>query len=161
MNLRTYRLIRQLHIWIGAWGALAAVLFGVTGFLQNHRFMLKLPQGSSTEVSQVELAVPQDARGSPEALRSWLVTSQHVQLELQRRPEGARGQRPLRWTLTGGNARTTWQADYTPGTETATLRTSLQSPLAILTRLHKGLGGGVAWILLSDSFAVGMVALGL
>ena len=35
------------------------------------------------------------------------------------------------------------------------------APLAILTRLHKGVGGGIAWILLSDSFAVGLVALGL
>jgi hypothetical protein len=173
MNLRTYRLVRQLHIWIGAWGALAAVLFGVTGFLQNHRAILRLPQGSSTEVSRVELTVPAEARVSPEALRAWLASSQHVQLEVQHRPEAGRQQgqqsaadrggsrRMSRWTLTGGNARTTVQAEYTPGAATASLRTGVQSPLAILTRLHKGVGGGIAWILLSDSFAIGMVALGL
>jgi hypothetical protein len=37
----------------------------------------------------------------------------------------------------------------------------VQSPLAVLERLHKGVGGGVAWILLSDSFALGMVGLGV
>lgn len=63
--------------------------------------------------------------------------------------------------LTGGNARTTVQAEYTPGSVTATVRTSVQSPLAVLQRLHKGVGGGVAWILLSDSFALGMVGLGV
>ena len=66
-----------------------------------------------------------------------------------------------RWTLSAGNTRNTTQAEYTPGADTLTLRTTLQSPLAILTRLHKGVGGGIAWILLSDSFAVGLVALGV
>jgi hypothetical protein len=27
--------------------------------------------------------------------------------------------------------------------------------------LHKGVGGGIAWILLTDSFALAMIALGL
>ena len=34
----TYRWIRQLHLWIGAWGALAAVIYGFTGLVMNHRF---------------------------------------------------------------------------------------------------------------------------
>jgi uncharacterized protein len=59
MSLRFYRLMRQLHIWIGAWGAIAAVLFGISGFMQNHRGVMKLPQGTSTEVSRVELSVPE------------------------------------------------------------------------------------------------------
>ena len=63
--------------------------------------------------------------------------------------------------LTGGNARTTVQTEYSPGSETVVVRTNEQSPLAVIERLHKGVGGGVAWILLSDSFALGMVALGL
>lgn len=157
-GLRLYRLMRQLHIWIGAWGAVAAVLFGISGFLQNHRGVMKLPQGTSTEVSRVEVSVPQEARASPEALRDWLGNSQHVQLEAQHGPQGRRGGR---WMLTGGNARLTVQAEYLPGSATATVRTSVQSPLAVLQRLHKGVGGGVAWILLSDSFALGMVGLGV
>jgi hypothetical protein len=175
-RMRAHRLIRKLHLWIGAWGAIAAILFGITGFLQNHRGVMKLPQGDSTEVSRVELPVPEEARASPEALRQWLHDTQHLDLESQRGPQGrpperlpsdtsragdANGSRASRWTLSAGNARKTIQAEYTPGTETLTLRTTAQSPLAILTRLHKGIGGSVAWILLSDSFAVGLVALGL
>jgi len=71
-RLRVHRLIRQLHIWIGAWGAIAAVLFGVSGFLQNHRGVMKLPQGNATEVSRTETPVPEEARASPEALQTWL-----------------------------------------------------------------------------------------
>jgi hypothetical protein len=63
--------------------------------------------------------------------------------------------------LSGGNARKATQAEYTPGADSVILRTTVQSPLAILTRLHKGVGGGIAWILLSDSFALGLIALGL
>jgi hypothetical protein len=167
-SLRMHRLIRQLHIWIGAWGALAAVLFGVSGFMQNHRGILKLPQGTSTEVSRAEIPVPEEARISAEALRAWLSNSQHLQLEVQQRgPQGPAGRgdnrgdtRAGRWMLAGGNARTTVQAEYVQGSATVSVRTNVQSPLAVLERLHKGVGGGIAWILLSDSFALGMVALG-
>jgi hypothetical protein len=165
-RMRMHRLIRKLHLWIGAWGAIAAVLFGTTGFLQNHRGVMKLPQGDSTEVARVELPVPGAARASQDALRQWLRDTQHLDLESQRGPQSrppgdTNGRRPVRWTLSAGNARKTTQAEYTPGAETLTVRTTVQSPLAILSRLHKGVGGGVPWILLSDSFAVGMVALGL
>jgi len=33
-----YRWIRQFHLWLGAWGALAAILYGITGLVMNHRF---------------------------------------------------------------------------------------------------------------------------
>ena len=33
-----FRWVRQLHLWIGAWGALAAVIYGLTGLVMNHRF---------------------------------------------------------------------------------------------------------------------------
>ena len=92
-RMRVHRLIRKLHLWIGAWGAIAAVLFGTTGFLQNHRGVMKLPQGDSTEVSRVELPVPEEARASPEALRQWLHDTQHLDLESQRGPQGRPSER--------------------------------------------------------------------
>jgi len=201
-----HRLMRQLHLWIGAWGASAAILFGVSGFMQNHRAVLRLPQGDSTEVSKTELAVPESARVSREALRAWLRDEQHIDVENQRVPPGrggesrgaesrggqsqrgdprggeAGGQRggdsrggdsrgsetggqrsaqQGRWNFAGGNARVVTQVEYVEGAPTATVRTNVQSPLAVLNRLHKGVGGGVAWILLGDSFALAMIALGI
>lgn len=155
-RLRAHRLIRKVHLWVGAWGAIAAVLFGTSGFMQNHRAVLKLPQGEATELSRAELSVPEAARASPQALRAWLQQSQHLQFELPR--ASSRGNR---WILTAGNARKTTQAEYVPGAEELTLRTTVQSPLATLSRLHKSVGAGIAWVLLSDSFAIGMVALGI
>src|SRR6266404_3996032 len=91
-GLRMHRLMRQLHLWIGAWGAIAAILFGITGFMQNHRGVMKLPQGESTEVSKVELAVPESARASRDALRAWLRDEQHLNVESQRAPPGRGGE---------------------------------------------------------------------
>src|SRR5882762_2734785 len=91
-GLRMHRLMRQLHLWIGAWGAIAAILFGITGFMQNHRGVMKLPQGDSTEVSRAELAVPESARASRDALRAWLRDEQHLNVESQRAPPGRGGE---------------------------------------------------------------------
>jgi hypothetical protein len=193
--------------------------------MQNHRGVMKLPQGDSTEVSRIELAVPESARASRDALRAWLRDEQHIDVESQRAPPGRGGEgragelrgggsrggeanggelrgggsrngeagggasrgadsagsesrrgesrggdasvggqrasQQARWNFTGGNARDVTQVEYVEGAPTATVRTNVQSPLAVLERLHKGVGGGVAWILLGDSFALAMVALGI
>jgi hypothetical protein len=160
LNLKTHRLIRQLHLWIGAWGAIAAILFGISGFMQNHRGMMKLPQGDTTEVSSVELEVPEADRQSRESMLGWLRETQHLDVDIQRaRGSGSGGLK--RWMFNGGNARILTQVEYVEGASTVTVRKSENSPLAILSRLHKGVGGGAAWILLTDSFAVAMVLLGI
>jgi hypothetical protein len=165
---RTYRLIRQLHLWIGAWGAIAAILFGATGFVQNHRASLKLPQGESTDLSNVEVEVPQASRATPEALRDWLRDDQHIPVDNFRAQPGGPaemgGQRMKqagRWSFNGGNARIQWSAEYVPGNTTVQIRNTEQSFLATLIRLHKGVGGGTAWQLLVDTFALSMVLLGI
>ena len=165
---RTHRFIRQLHLWIGAWGALAAILFGLSGFIQNHRATLKLPQGDATELSNAELEIPEAARATPEALRNWLRDTQHLPIDNVRAqgpaPAEMNGQRvrqPSRWVFTGGDVRNVWQADYTPGNVTIQVRNTQQSFVATLIRLHKGVGANVAWILLTDTFALSLVMLGI
>jgi hypothetical protein len=164
-----HRWIRQLHLWVGAWGALAALLFGTTGLLMNHRAGPNAwPQGDSEEAAPLTLAVPAGARASREALRDWLRGAYKLDATSMRggRPEGGRvGDRevrqPAKWSLGGGNARRSWTLDYVPGNATAELKRTVQSPLAALMRMHKGVGGGLPWRLLQDSFAIGMVLLGL
>ena len=165
---RTHRIVRQLHLWIGAWGAIAAILFGSSGFIMNHRAALKLPQGSSSDLSKLELPVPEDARKTPEAMRAWLHDAQHLDIDNVRVTSGQAIEfngmtikPPARWMFSGGNARVSIQAEYSEGNASMSVRTTEQSPLAVLTRLHKGVGGGVAWILLGDTFALAMVVLGI
>jgi hypothetical protein len=160
--------IRQLHLWIGAWGAIAAILFGVTGFVQNHRAIWKLPQGESSEITKIDIPVPEAARANPDAMRKWLQDEQHIAIDNQRvqngQPVDFNGQKirpPARWMFNGGNARISTQAEYGEGNASISVRTTEQSPMAVLTRLHKGVGGGIAWILLTDTFALSMIALGV
>lgn len=161
-SMRTQRAMRQIHLWIGAWGALAAVLYGSTGFVMNHRFALNLPQGQSEEIGQDLLRVPPDVRNSPEALLAWLELSHDLDNGIIRGlPAGNLAASSSPWRAGGGDARTSWSAEYTPGAETLRVSHTRQSWLAASNRLHKTVGGGTAWILLSDSFAIAMTLLGI
>jgi hypothetical protein len=160
----THRWIRQLHLWIGAWGALAAVLYGFTGLVMNHRSGdHPWPQGDSIDTGRVVLQVPAQARSSAEALSLWLQQDQQLDVRSIRKgpPRGGPEDSPEHWNLSGGNARDSWALQYAPGADIAEVRHSRQTWMAAFNRLHKTVGGGLAWTLLADSFAIGMLLLGL
>ena len=158
-----HRWIRQLHLWIGAWGALAAVLYGSTGLIMSHRFGDGAwPQGNNAELDKRELSVPASARASAEALSLWLAKTEGLEAQIIRKPppgEPAKG--PERWTLNGGTASEGWALEYKVGSESAELKRSRHSTLAAFNRLHKAASGGPGWRILGDSFAIGMILLGL
>ena len=166
---RTYRLVRQLHLWLGAWGALAAVLYGFTGLVMNHRFAWPLPQGGNTPAEPVRVGVPVEARATPDALADWLhrehglqALSKRVQPPKDKVPVGnGHGAQPEKWTLGGGSARDAWNVEYSAGDASLEVRRTAHGWLSAFNRLHKSQGGGLAWIALGDSFALGMVFLGL
>lgn len=161
---RNHRIIRQLHLWIGAWGAIAAILYGLTGLVMNHRSGDNpWPQGESVDAARVALDVPAEARVSAEALSLWLRDTQGLDAQSIRKgaPRGAPEGAPERWTLSGGNARESWSLQYEPGAASAEVKHTRQDWLASLNRLHKTVGGGTAWVVLSDSFAIAMLLLGL
>lgn len=159
----TYRWIRQLHLWIGAWGALAAILYGLTGLVMNHRFGEGAwPQGDSSELGKTMFQVPAESRSTPEALSLWLKHSHSLDAQVIRKAApGSDARQPQRWTFSGGTAGHSWSVEFAPGGDTAELKRHAHSPLAALNRLHKAVGGGWAWTLLADSFAIGMLLLGL
>jgi hypothetical protein len=159
-----YRWIRQLHLWVGAWGALAALLYGFTGLVMNHRFGDGAwPQGDTTEVARTQLAIPVEARNTPEELSLWLRSHRQLDAQLIRKggPGGSDRTSAGKWTLSGGSAGNSWAVEYVPGSDSASLKRSHHSPLAAFNRLHKAVGGGLFWVLLADSFAIGMLLLGL
>ncbi len=160
----THRWIRQVHLWIGAWGALAAIVYGLTGLVMNHRFGDNpWPQGESIDAGRVVLAVPAPARASAEDLSLWLRQDQGLDATTIRKgaPRGAPEGAPEQWSLSGGNARESWSLQYNPGATSAEVKHNRQSWLAALNRLHKTVGGGFAWVLLADSFAIAMLLLGM
>lgn len=163
------RVVRQVHLWIGAWGAIAAILFGGTGIVLNHRFALELPQGERAQDEAVHIAVPVAARATPQAMAAWL-TRAHGMRPLMQRVRPASG--PTRvgdrdaaasetWSFGGGSASDGWSVEYAAGDASMALERSHYSVLGSLVRLHKSGGGGIGWILLGDSFGLAMVLLGI
>src|SRR5580698_7701493 len=63
--------LRRVHGWVGLWGAVLGLLFGVTGILQNHRAMLKIPTGAPV-VSTIRLPMPDPVPKSPRELAKYL-----------------------------------------------------------------------------------------
>jgi hypothetical protein len=160
----TYRWIRQIHLWIGAWGALAAIIYGFTGLVMNHRFGDSAwAQGDSEETGRLVLQIPTAARTSPEELSLWLRQTQALDAQVIRKgsPGAKDGKQSPKWNLSGGTASQSWALEYTPGKDSAELKRNSHTLLAAINRLHKGVGGGWAWSLLADSFAIGMLLLGL
>lgn len=157
----THRWIRQLHLWIGAWGALAAIVYGLTGLVMNHRFGEGAwPQGDNAETGRTTLQVPATVGATPEELSLWLRQTQGLDAQVIRKgPPGAKDAKQ-KWTLSGGTAADSWSLDYVPGEESVEVKRSSHTLLAALNRLHKGYGNW-AWTLLADSFAIGMLLLGI
>ena len=170
-NNTVYRFVRQLHLWIGAWGALAAIIYGFTGLVMNHRFGDNpWPQGDSAEAGRTTLQIPATARATPEELSLWLRETQKLDAQTIRKgsPGGKEGKagkdgkpQSPKWSFSGGTASNSWVLEYVPGSDSAELKRNSHTLLAAINRLHKGVGGGWIWNLLADSFAIGMLLLGL
>ncbi|HJV88953.1 MAG TPA: PepSY-associated TM helix domain-containing protein [Holophagaceae bacterium] len=160
--------IRKLHAWIGLSGAAFGLLFGLTGFLLNHRGMLKIEAGQIQERKvAVELGAPP---ASPEALARDLAARFNVPLArvkwLTRAGKAGRiGSTSLQtaeqWSVAFMGHAHFALATYTPGNRTVELEQKDATFLQALKRLHKGDGGQLGWILLSDAFAGALVFLTL
>jgi len=162
------RSLRKLHAWVGLAGATLGLLFGITGFLLNHRGVMKIESGQITE-RKVTVEFP-EAPASPEALGRAL--AERFQVPLSRvkwltkagkpgRMGGAAVKTADQWTVAFFGHAHFALATYTPGNRTVELEQKDASFLQALKRLHKGDGGQVGWILLSDAFAGALVFLTL
>lgn len=162
------RFLRKTHAWVGLGGAAFGLLFGLTGFLLNHRGTMKIEAGQIQERKVVVEFT--EAPASPEALAQALAARFNVPMDRVKwlikagRP-GRMGGAPVKvadqWTVAFLGHAHFALATYTPGNRTVELEQRDASFLQALKRLHKGDGGQVGWILLSDAFAGALVLLTL
>lgn len=162
------RLLRTCHAWVGLGGAVFGLLFGVTGFLLNHRGVMKIEAGQISE-RKVMVEFP-EAPASPEALAQALAARFNVPMGrvkwlIKAGKPGRMGGAPVKvadqWTVSFLGHAHFALATYTPGNRTVELEQKDANFTQVLKRLHKGDGGQVAWILLSDAFAGALVFLTL
>lgn len=169
----TIRLLRKIHGWLGLWGALLGLLFGLTGFLLNHRNVMKIP-AAHMEESEIQLAVPAPAPSNAKAF------TQFIQRELNIRhdpvkPKGDKGGKPPREARFMDKAvkqpetfkidfqlpQARIQAEYIVGNQFATVKREDANVWGFLTRMHKGVGANAAWVLLADSIAGAILILSI
>jgi hypothetical protein len=161
--------LRKIHGWIGLWGAVLGLLFGVTGFLQNHRATLKIKVGGPI-VSTIQIAVPTPPPKSPRELAAFLRTELKINPPSERvnkepaQPVSWGDQsviQPEHWVVrfTAPNALVT--ADLWKGGNFINVERRDQGLMNTLEGLHRGEGAKVGWILLADSMAGSLILLSI
>jgi hypothetical protein len=161
--------LRRIHAWVGLWGAALGLLFGASGILLNHRAVMKIP-AVHMEQSQVELALPAPLPADEKTLAKWL----QAQLNIDKEPSkvsaeppktvtwsGQNFQQPGQWRVDFHSPQHSVNAEYWVGNAYVSIKHQDANVFAFITRLHKGVGMGTAWVLLADTLAGGLVFLSL
>jgi hypothetical protein len=162
--------LRKTHSWIGLWGALLGLLFGLTGFFQNHRAVMKISAGAPPQVSNIQLSLPTPAPATPAELAAWL----QAELKLPKPPERMQREpaRPVAWGDKSLTQPEHWQwsfrspssivqAEYWAGAGQVKVRRVEPGLLATLENLHRANGVSAAWVLVADTIAGGMIFLSI
>lgn len=166
--------IRRTHGWFGLWGAVLGLLFGFSGIWLNHRNVLKLPQAQ--ERTRAQLALPEPAPATPEAMSQWLQGA----LRMSAPPNSSRIEpakpvawadksdksapaltQPAHWVFNFGGPHETVQAEYWQGNRSIGVATTQNGLIATLTSMHKGNGMPLPWILVVDTLAGSLIFLSL
>lgn len=161
--------LRRTHAWLGLWGAMLGLLFGVSGILLNHRDILKIP---AVKISQheLQLPLPEPHPSDPKALAAWLgqtlnIDIKHAKIRLEPAKQiiwnNTDFRQPPLWQITVRNPKRMLQADYWQGNAFVSVKQGEGNIFALLTNLHKGSGMGIGWILLADTLAGSLIVLSL
>ncbi|WP_194713012.1 PepSY-associated TM helix domain-containing protein [Noviherbaspirillum soli] len=162
--------LRKIHLYVGLWGAVLGLLFGVTGILLNHRAILKIPVEKTVQRT-AQLALREKTLNSPEEMAAWLKTelrfssAQAVQVKRQPAQEVIWADRPLmqpeRWTVALHSPHRAVTAEYFVGNRVIKLEHLDATPVGTLTRLHMSVGVSAFWVLLADTIAGSLILLSL
>lgn len=162
--------LRKTHLYVGLWGAVLGLLFGVTGFLLNHRAIMKIPVEKTVQRT-VQLTLPERGFGKPEELSAWLqqelafapVAPPVIRTQPAKAVVWADREvmQPERWTVTLTRPEQGVTAEYFVGNRVVKLDQVDATPIGTLTRLHMSIGVNAFWVLLSDTIAGGMILLSI
>lgn len=173
---KTLRLLRKIHGWLGLWGALLGLLFGVSGFLLNHRSVMKIP-AAEMEKTEIEIQVPSPYPRDRSAFAAFI----QAELDIRHAPSKPRPPKGQQASKAGRNAKfmnksieqpetielrfnlpqARVNATYVVGNKFATVKREDANALGFIMRMHKGVGANVAWVLLADSIAGAMLVLSI
>ena len=162
--------LKRVHAWTGLWGALLFLLLGVSGFLLNHRNILKIDTGKPVEVSAVRIAVLPGQIDTEKTLGAWT----KAKLELPTEPKTPKKEdtapklfngtpivEPVKWTQTFRHPNGMITASYVVGAAHVDVRQEADNAAGFIKNLHKGTGVGLAWVLFMDTIAGALIAMSI
>jgi uncharacterized protein len=156
--------LRKTHGWIGLWGATLGLIFGVTGFLLNHRNVLKIP-AAQTQETTVQVALPSPPPQNAKELGTWLQKEMAWDTAATKvKEESSKAvalKQPARWTMTFVAPKTSLAVDYWVGNNYVSVKRSEGNFFAMLNNFHKGTGMSIGWILLVDTLAGSIILLSI
>lgn len=161
--------LRKFHIWVGLWGAMLGLLFGLSGILLNHRAIMKIPAAKMQE-SNVQLVIPNPVPDSAKEMADWLqqrLVLTRPATRVREEPEHpvAWGDKaiiqPARWQMSFATPQMSIQAEYWVGSGMVSVKRNESNFFAVLTNLHKGTGLDAGWVLLADTLAGSIILLSL
>jgi len=166
---RFLRWLRRVHGWLGLWGAVLGLLFGVTGFLLNHRAVMKIP-ALQMEQSQFQMTLPADGPANAQSFALWM--QQELKLKQPAYKVHDEAAKPIPWgdgklaqpTMWKAEFHTpqhSWSAEYWVGNRFVSVKQQDINAWGFLMRMHKGVGMSNGWILLADSLAGAMLVLSI
>jgi uncharacterized protein len=162
--------LRNIHLYVGLWGAVLGLLFGTTGLLMNHRGIMKIPVEQATKKT-AQLPLPEGGFASPKEMAAWL--QNELQLTPAEKPlvrsqpakkviwNDREVMQPERWSINLMQPGRGVSAEYFVGNRFVKLDQMDATPIGTLMRLHKSEGVNAFWVLLSDTIAGSLILLSL
>jgi hypothetical protein len=160
--------LRVAHLWIGLWGAVLGLMFGITGLLMNHRSVLRIPVEKS-EITRTQVAIPSSFENAGQ-LTTWL----RGRFALPDARATVRREAPMRvsfigqpmeqaelWSVTLATPKLSVNARHVPGSGLVEPETHDATQWGLLMRLHTGSGASATWVLLVDTVAGALILLTL
>lgn len=164
------RTLRKIHGWLGLWGAVLGLLFGLSGFLLNHRAVMKIP-AAEMESTEFQLRMPAPPPANAKEFTRYIQQALDIHHDPVKpksrkgeKPEDARFMgkdmpQPERWEVNFALPQAMIRAEYVAGNQFATVKREDANVWAFITRMHKGVGANAAWVLLADSIAGALMLL--
>ncbi|MES2288798.1 MAG: PepSY-associated TM helix domain-containing protein [Pseudomonadota bacterium] len=167
------RWLKRVHAWTGFWGATLFFVLGISGFLLNHRSIMKIDTGEPVEASTVQIPVTAGVITDTDSLGRWAKNA----LGLPVKPKAPNNSSPAKagdvrfngrdvktaetWTQTFAmpNARVT--VSYVPGANFVSAKREAAGLLGTIKNMHKGSGLSIAWVLLLDTIAGALITMSL
>jgi hypothetical protein len=162
------RWLRKIHGWLGLWGAVLGLLFGVTGIVMNHRAIMAIP------LKKIEKTVVQIELETPAINANELAITLAQRLDLEKLPPRIQTLpastiiwneqeviQPEHWIISFDGMKRFAQAEYWVGNSTVEVKKFDSNLMATLTRLHMAIGVDAIWILIADTIAGSLILLSL